>query len=186
MIPNRADKDKEFTIPVLDKELIVYVVALGVSNEKAYARFHPEFLDINGKLSDIGKKQCRQFFSYARNKEYMDAYRDTLERTFGKSKRPQVTEEMSESRKDKALKIFTNKVYDQMEQVDNLQEMTDVATLGKAVKIFREEEEKVELPRRYLPETCNECAFKKFVEENIKLGNIKEVKDERESDLCAE
>ena len=41
MIPNRADKDKEFTIPVLDKELIVYVVALGVSNEKAYARFHP-------------------------------------------------------------------------------------------------------------------------------------------------
>lgn len=183
MIPNRADKDKDFTIPVLDKELIVYVVALGVPNEKAYARFHPEFLDLNGKLSDIGKKQCRQFFSYARNREYMDAYKDTLEKMLSKDKRPQVTEEMSESRKDKALKIFTNKVYDQMEQVENLQEMTDVATLGKAVKIFREEEEKVELPRRYLPETCNECAFKKFIEENIKSGNIKEIKDENEDNL---
>ena len=161
MIPNRADKDKEFTIPVLDKELIVYVVALGVSNEKAYARFHPEFLDINGKLSDIGKKQCRQFFSYARNKEYMDAYRDTLEKTLGKSKRPQVTEEMSESRKDKALKIFTNKVYDQMEQVDNLQEMTDVATLGKAVKIFREEEEKVE---HFVTANDLERDFTRFIE----------------------
>lgn len=77
IIPNRPIPD-ESKIPAADKDLISYVVAMGVPNQVAYARFHPEFLDASGKLNKTGRGACTQFFTYAKNKEYADAYRRTL------------------------------------------------------------------------------------------------------------
>ena len=75
--------------------------------------FHPEFLDEQGKLTKVGKTQCRQFFSYARNKEYADAYRKTLESFFdkGHTVADNIAGDIDDSRKDKVLKTTIGSGY---------------------------------------------------------------------------
>ena len=70
IIPKRPSNDGEYSaIKANDRDCLSYAVAFNVPNERAFALFHPEFLDESGKLTKVGKQQCRQFFSYAKNKE---------------------------------------------------------------------------------------------------------------------
>ena len=42
----------------------------------------------------------------------------------------------------------------------------------------KEDEVKIEAPRRYLPVRCSDCAYKIFIDEQVKLGNIKKEENE--------
>lgn len=176
LIPRRPNNDGEHKIPAHDKECLSYVVAFGVSNETAFARFHPEFLDESGKLTKAGKTQCRQFFSYAKNKEYADDYRATLE-AFAKGKTQAKTEsnETGESRMERAVNKLVSDVLDSIEYNNNLdpEALKDFVEVAKKLGVLKDEEEKAEAARRYLPARClSECAYRLFCEQGVVNGDL--------------
>ena len=73
LLPNRPVPD-DSKIPAADKDLIVYAIAFAIPNQKAFALWHPEFLDSSGKLNKTGRAACTQFFNYSKNREYADSY----------------------------------------------------------------------------------------------------------------
>lgn len=118
IIPQRP-KDDRFYIPKADKDMLSYTVAFQPSNEAAYGLWHPEYIDGAGRLNKEGKKQCRQFFSYTKNKEYMDAYRETLseylDALIDSGEVP-----IDEERKNRALQKLLNEAIKTVERGKNI------------------------------------------------------------------
>lgn len=186
-IPLRPDNDADYsTLTETEKNMIAFIVLFGVSNDLGFAIFNPQYCPRGfGKINPTGKVLSEQFFAFARHIQYIKDYRRTLDEYLANlnkeeeaPKKVYFEDDGSENAKERAVNTFTNRVYRQMENAMDLQEMLDVANLGKTVKIFKEEEEKVLPPQRYLPMRCFECEYKKFVDEQIKAGNIVRVEVE--------
>lgn len=174
IIPLRPKEDN-LVIPKSDKDLLTYYVLFGCDNQTAFLRFHPEFDDGKGKLNTAGKKDCRQFFSYARNKEYLDAYRTTLIE-YGTGVEDDNIEDMSDERKNRALSMLLHNAMRIVETNSKLtpDELKTVSEIFKKVGLLKDENGKqIEAPRRYLPERCYaECQYRRFVEEAMENGDI--------------
>jgi hypothetical protein len=177
-IPKRPLNDGDFTaIKANDRDCLSYAVAFNVPNERVFALFHPEFLDEQGKLTKVGKNQCRQFFSYAKNKEYADAYRETLERHLGgraKSNSDGGNADISDDRIDNSFKSFLLQAIEDIEKgkvVDN-ETFKLYMELFKKLGRFKDDVEAQEAPRRYLPERCGSCLYRSFVESHVESGDI--------------
>lgn len=169
IIARRPAKDSQFAgIRQGDKDCLSVSVAFGWPNEKVYAMFHPEFIGEHGRLTKDGKRQCAQFFAYARHREYMDAYRETLAGSAGRKSKPDGEElVIDDSRKERALKQLLNKA---MLLVDGGTEL-DADTIKVCSDIFTKlglikgEEEREIKPVRVLPVLCkSECRYRKFCE----------------------
>ncbi len=177
IIPKRPSNDGEYSaIKANDRDCLSYAVAFNVPNERAFALFHPEFLDESGKLTKVGKQQCRQFFSYAKNKEYADAYKTTLE-SFTKSttQTKSATHDTGESRMERAVKKLVSDVLDSIEYNNNLdpEALKDFVEVAKKLGVLKDEEEKAEAARRYLPARClSECAYRLFCEQGVVNGDL--------------
>lgn len=174
VMPRRPSNDSEYpSISAADKDCIVAHVLLGFPKERTFGLFHPEYLGTSGKLNEMGKTMCKQFFSYAKHREFADAYSDTLDKVMsgGKSR---AVEEIGENRKERLLRKLMSDIADSVEGNNNLdpEVLKDLTDLLKKVGLLKEEEEKVEAPRRYLPETCDACRYRKFVEDGIANGDI--------------
>lgn len=180
IIPNRPIPD-EIKIPAADKDLISYVVAMGIPNQVAYARFHPEFLDASGKLNKTGRGACTQFFTYAKNKEYADAYRRTLTEFLGRKDAEIVDEleELTEERKEKASKLLMLEVIKMIEagKISDPEFAKLVTDLAIKMKITKEDVERIIAPIRVLMTRCSECRYRIGVESMVLNGQI--------LDMCA-
>lgn len=180
IIPNRPIPD-ESKIPAADKDLISYVVAMGVPNQVAYARFHPEFLDASGKLNKTGRGACTQFFTYAKNKEYADAYRRTLTEFLGRKDAEIVDEleELTEERKEKASKLLMLEVIKMIEagKISDPEFAKLVTDLAIKMKITKEDVERIIAPIRVLITRCSECRYRIGVESMVLNGQM--------LDMCA-
>lgn len=178
--PNRPIPD-ESKIPAADKDLISYVVAMGVPNQVAYARFHPEFLDASGKLNKTGRGACTQFFTYAKNKEYADAYRRTLTEFLGRKDAEIVDEleELTEERKEKASKLLMLEVIKMIEagKISDPEFAKLVTDLAIKMKITKEDVERIIAPIRVLMTRCSECRYRIGVESMVLNGQM--------LDMCA-
>lgn len=177
LLPKRPENDNLPMIDQRDKDCLSYTVAFGVPNQRAYGYFHPEFCDSNGKLTDLGRKQSAQFFSYAKHREYCDAYRETLQKFLSGDKEKSETHliEVDESRKDKALKSLLNQAMSMVESGDTLDPDTlkVLTEIFKKLGILKDDVVEQEAPRRYLPARCRtECAYRLFVESHIENGDI--------------
>lgn len=175
LIPNRPIPDTS-KIPASDKDMLSYVVAFNVPNQKAFALWHPEFLDSSGKLNKTGRAACTQFFNYSKNREYADSYAAYLKEFLSgdKGKNEVHLIEVDESRKDKALKSLLNQAMSMVESGDTLDPDTlkVLTEIFKKLGILKDEVEEQEAPRRYLPERCSACAYRSFVESNVEGGKI--------------
>lgn len=179
LIPNRPTPD-ESKIPAADKDLIVYTVAFGAPNQKAFALWHPEFLDSAGKLSKAGRAACTQFFNYSKNREYADSYTSYLKAFLGKRERGAKSEtsgEIDDARRDKARIALYNKVLRLIEGDDDLDPDTlkIAVDMAKKLSIVADEVEVEEEPRRYLPVLCGECVYCSCIESYVKTGQIENV-----------
>ena len=108
----------------------------------------------------------KQFYARKEVKDYLDAYQKTLDEFLhpaAKKTEPVGSlEERKAKSKSKALEFA-------MSLLDNIESAEDpefVLKMADKVGILDSDEEVEEQPRRYLPVTCNECAYRKFVEEN--------------------
>ena len=134
LIARRPAKDSQFAgIRAGDKDCLSVSVAFGWPNEKVYAMFHPEFVEGNGRLNKEGKRQCAQFFAYAKHREYMDAYRETLAKSGGG--RVESGEELAidDSRKDNVLKKLLGQAMSLVESGERL----EPDTMKTVVEVFR-------------------------------------------------
>lgn len=176
LILNRPSNDKEFgMIRADDRDCICYQVAFNVPNERAFTLFHPEFLDENGKLTKTGKTQCRQFFSYAKNREYADAYRNDLQKSLARTTPERSEEGITESRTDRVVKKLIGDVLDSIESNLNLdpEVLKDFVEVARKLNVLKDEEERIESPRRYLPVRCySECSYRLFCEQVLANGDI--------------
>ena len=121
LVPNRPVTD-DSRIPSNDKDLLSYAVAFNIPNQKAFALWHPEFLDSSGKLNKTGRAACTQFFNYSKNREYADSYAAYLKEFLSDNKGNSETHliDVDESRKDKALKSLLNQAMSMVESGDTL------------------------------------------------------------------
>lgn len=175
LLPKRPENDNFPMINQRDKDCLSFAVAFAVPNQRAYGYFHPEFCDTSGKLTELGRKQSSQFFSYAKHKEYCDAYRETLTKFLGGNKEKSETHlmEVDESRKDKALKSLLNQAMSMVESGDTLDPDTlkVLTEIFKKLGILKDDVETEIRPLRFLPERCfTGCRYRLFVENAVK-GN---------------
>lgn len=178
LLPNRPIPD-DSRIPAADKDLIVYSIAFAIPNQKAFALWHPEFLDSSGKLNKTGRAACTQFFNYSKNREYADSYAAYL-KAFLSKKESGVKSETSaiidDARKDNARVALYNKVIRLIEGDDELDPDTlkIAVDMAKKLSIVADDvEEQVIKPIRVLPTKCKaECRYRAFVETQVLEGRI--------------
>ena len=184
-IPLKAKNDEEFTtLKKGEKEIIVYAVLCNVDNQTAFLRYNPHYAISVGKtspkyaLSDLGKRECKNFWSYPKVRAYRESYENTLAEFLGRSNKTDKSdmtdaEELTEEEKKSLKGKFANKVYRALGTAEGLEELKTAADLGKAAKIIKEEETIQEAPRRYLPVKCRlECQYRLFCEKAIENGEI--------------
>lgn len=179
IIPTRPSNDDDFkTITDKSKDMLVYSVLMEVPNDKAFLLFHPEFTDAKGRLNREGKNRSKQFFEYAKNKNFMDAYRATIEEFVGKDKESGSVDsiaEIGDERKDNALKSLLDKAIKLVEKGGDIDPdtMKTIAEIFKKLGVLKDEVETQEPARRYLPIRCvSECTYRYFVESHIESGEI--------------
>lgn len=176
-IPTRPKNDAEFgTIKKADKELLSYVAAMQIPHETAFLRWHPEFMDASGRLNKSGKQACGQFFRYNKNKAYMDAYAETLAEAMGAKSRESVdvSTEISESRKDEALKSLLDKAMRLVESGTDLdaESLKVISDIFRKLNLIGDEVETQIRPLRFLPQRCSSCRMRIFVESAVAEGSV--------------
>lgn len=177
LLPNRPIPD-DSRIPAADKDLIVYSIAFAIPNQKAFALWHPEFLDSSGKLNKTGRAACTQFFTYSKNREYADSYAAYLKEFLNKKEQPkfETSAIIDDARKDNARVALYNKVIRLIEGDDELDPDTLKIAVDMAKKlsiVADDAEEQVIKPIRVLPTKCKaECRYRAFVETQVLDGRV--------------
>lgn len=174
-------KDKS-AFPQVDKtarQIIAYAVLMGADNQVAFMRFHPEFIDASGKaMNSAGKQASRQFWSWGKVKDYRLQYETELAQFLGrKQTNRSENNEPTDKRRDKALDKLVSDCLDAIDSNSSLDPeiLKDFVAMAKALGVLKEETERIEPARRYLPERCSSCRMKEFVETAVKNGDVEDL-----------
>lgn len=191
LLPNRPIPDTS-KIPASDKDLLSYSIAFSIPNQKAFALWHPEFLDSSGKLNKTGRAACTQFFTYSKNREYADSYAAYLKEFLSKKEsgtKPETSAIIDDARKDNARVALYNKVIRLIEGDDELDPDTLKIAVDMAKKlsiVADDAEEQVIKPVRFLPSRCGECRYRIGVESMVLNGHILDMCQWCKARSCAE
>lgn len=171
---HRPANNDDFKQSKLEKDILVFPLLYGCSNSTAYALFHPELCDRNGKLNNAGQRECRMFFSHPNNIAYMDAMRAHLD---GLVKGVKITTSgtIDDTRKDNALKSLLNQAMLLVEKGEDLdaESLKTISEIFKKVGLLKDDVEQEIRPVRFLPERCfSSCRYRLFVENEIKGGAV--------------
>ena len=165
LIPMRP-KGLRFDLTQEEMDGLTYYVLSGCPREMAFLKFvRPDY--IGSPVTGALKSAVTQFFASKEAKRYIDAYNKTIEDLLSKkdkqkSERSGTMEERKAKAKAKAMEFA-------MDLADHIEEAQDpefVMKMLDKVGILEGDQEIEEQPRRYLPVTCGECEYRKFVEEN--------------------
>lgn len=165
LIPMRP---KSVKFDLLNEEMdgLTYYVLSGCSRDFAFLKFiRPDF--VGSKAQSVVKSAVTQFFASKSAKEYMEAYRKTIEELL--SPKTESTAKPSVSIEERKAKAKTKLVEFAMSLADNIEQADDkefVLKVADKAGLLDMDEEVEEQPRRYLPVSCNSCEYRKFVEEN--------------------
>ena len=164
LIPLRPD-NASTPLSQPEQAALTWYVLSGCTKKEAFITFaRPDMLDSKAKaaVDDFVK----QFFARKECIEYIDAYKETLDKFLHPAAKKETPvgslEERKAKAKSKALEFA-------MSLVDSIEQAADpefVLKMADKVGILDGDEQVEEQPRRYLPVTCSECAYRKFVEEN--------------------
>lgn len=171
---HRPANNYDFKQSKLEKDILVFPLLYGCSNSTAYALFHPELCDRNGKLNNAGQRECRMFFSHPNNIAYMEAMREHLD---GLVKVVKITTSgtIDDTRKDNALKSLLNQAMLLVEKGEDLdaESLKTISEIFKKVGLLKDDVEQEIRPVRFLPERCfSSCRYRLFVENAVKGGSV--------------
>lgn len=108
----------------------------------------------------------KQFYARKEVKEYIEAYQKAIDGLFHPAPVKVEQTESLEERKARAKTRATEFAMSLAENIDQADDPEYVLKLMDKVGLLDGDEQVEEQPRRYLPVTCSECAYRKFVEEN--------------------
>lgn len=173
-IPNKQEYSQ---IKKQDRLIVAYAVLMGASNQEAFMRFNPHYLRADGKgMNEAGCQASRQFWGWGKIKDYRAEYEKCVEEFVSGGKRQSTNKsEPADKRKDKALNKLVSDCLDAIDSNASLdpEVLKDFVAMAKALGVLKDEQEKIEPARRYLPTRCRtECAYRLFVESHIESGEI--------------
>lgn len=166
LIPMRP-KEGKFDLLADEMDGLTYYLLSGCPRETAFLKFiRPDF--IGSKSTAAVKAAVTQFFASKEAKAYMEAYKKTIEELVSGKEKPKTAtrgtsmEERKARAKTKAMEFAMGLA----ENIENASDPEFVMKLLDKVGILDGGDEVEEKPRRYIPVTCSECEYRKFVEEN--------------------
>ena len=174
MIPLRPKGDFG-QLSDIEKDALTWLVLTGRNKLEVYIEIaRPEL-----KKNPNAKKWAEQFYAVADVRNYVKAYKETLDDFFEKRKRKKershTSSEDREKMADEAMNTFKDNVIEALNVPTNDAEiLKDHAQLAKISGLLKEEEMTQAAPTRYLPERCEACRYKQFIDEQVELGNIEE------------
>lgn len=121
------------------------------------------------KNSKGAKQWYEQFAAYAEVRNYIKDYTETLLDYFASLNNTKAEEDDDETKN-----TFRQNVKESVNQkgITDVEVLSAQATLLNKIGLLKDEEEVQVSPQRYLPERCGECRYKKFIDEQIREGNI--------------
>lgn len=148
-----------------EQTALTWLVLSGCSKKDAFLVFcRPDMLGSKAKAAI--DDYIRQFFARKEVKEYIEAYEKTLKEFLHPAP---VKTEPTASLEERKAKAKTKLVEFAMSLADNIEQAEDpefVLKMADKAGLLDGDEQVEEQPRRYLPVTCGECAYRQFVEEN--------------------
>ena len=163
IIPIRPDN---FVSPLNQQEqtALSWLIISGCTKKEAFFTFVRPDMSASSAKAAV-EDFVKQFFARKEVKDYIDAYRNTLESFL----KPKPKEEKKESLDDRKAKAKAKLVEFAMSLADNIEQADDpefVLKIADKCNLLDGDEEVEEKPRRYLPVPCSACAYRMFCEEN--------------------
>ena len=170
-LPLRPKNQKKYNLSDNEMNSLVWYTLSSCKREEAFMLFVRPDLSISRQNL---VKATNQFFAMFDVRDFLNEYNKTLSDFYSNKEKPRESKQSREDRVGNAVKKFTDKVMDAMDDADSIEisEMDTLAKLADRVGILGKNEEVEEKPRRYLPETCSWCSYRKFVEDEMSQGNI--------------
>lgn len=170
-LPLRPKNQKKYNLSDNEMNSLVWYTLSGCKREEAFMLFVRPDLSISRQNL---VKATNQFFAMFDVRDFLNEYNKTLSDFYSNKDKPRESKQSREDRVGNAVKKFTDKVMDAMDDADSIEisEMDTLAKLADRVGILGKNEEVEEKPRRYLPETCSWCSYRKFVEDEMSQGNL--------------
>lgn len=170
-LPLRPKNQKKYNLSDNEMNSLVWYTLSGCKREEAFMLFVRPDLSISRQNL---VKATNQFFAMFDVRDFLNEYNKTLLDFYSNKENPRESKQSREDRVGNAVKKFTDKVMDAMDDADSIEisEMDTLAKLADRVGILGKNEEVEEKPRRYLPETCSWCSYRKFVEDEMSQGNL--------------
>lgn len=153
-----------FKLSQQEQEALSWHIISGMSRTDVYRRFIRPDLETSKTALD---KLTKMFFEDKEVKRYMEEYQTTLDDFLNPKEKPkkEVSEEEMKARILKGMEKLREFALNQADVIATLEEPGEVIKLWRNLGLFGDEEEVIEAPRRYLPETCNGgCRYKAFCE----------------------
>lgn len=148
-----------------EQAALTWYVLSGCTKRDAFFTFARPDMRASSSKAAV-EDAIKQFYARKEVKEYIDAYTATIDKVLHPEPVKPVQSGSLEERKAKAR---TKAMEFAMSLADNIEQAEDPETVLKLmdkVGLLDGDEQVEEQPRRYLPVTCNECVYRKFVEEN--------------------
>lgn len=168
-IPLRP-KNKRFHLEEREMNCLAWYVLSKCKKDEAYLIFVRPDLVVSKKNLSI---EASQFFSSAEARNFIAAYRNTLEGISVDSAEQE--EKLDRDKKVQAAKDnFTDTVVEMMGgDISSIEQLDALSKVADRVGLLGEENKAEEKPRRYLVARCySECAYRLFVETGVKNGDI--------------
>lgn len=165
LIPQRPKQGK-FNLRPEEMDGLSYYLLSGCARETAFLKFiRPDF--IGTKAQTAVKAAVTQFFAMKDVKDYLTAYKQTIDELLSPStERTSPVSGSFEERKAKAKSKLVEFAMSLANEIDKASDPEFVLKIADKAGLLDQEERVEEVPRRYLPVTCGECKYRKFVEEN--------------------
>ena len=148
-----------------EQNALSWYILSGCSRKDALLLFvRPDM--VMSKAKAAVEDYVKQFYARKEVREYIEEYQKTLDETLHPSARREATSGTMEERKAKARTKAMEFAMSLADHIEDAEDPETVLKLMDKVGLLDGDEEAEEQPRRYLPVTCSECAYRKFVEEN--------------------
>ena len=163
LIPIRP-KNKRFGLKPEEMDCLTWYLLSGCTRDEAFLKFvRPDY--IGTKNAAVVAAACKQFFSMMEVQSYLEAYKETIQE-LNAPKAPRINLDKIEDSKARAKTKLVEFAMDLINNIDSAEDPEFVLKLADKTGLLDIGDNGIEQPRRYLPVSCSDCEYRKFIEDN--------------------
>lgn len=171
-LPTRPDSKTQYRLTDAERYALCCYCVFECSKLDVFMFAHPEVVGTKALV----RNQCEQFFASSDVANFLREYREMLDNSDEQKATTPDNKEDDDVDLSERMQRIKRKIFLRGEQLakdlNASKEELDLAIklLDKS-GVFDTDEEVIEQPRRYLPETCSNCRYKIWIEENCDIEN---------------